>query len=337
MKYGKYFQGVIAGLIILCLTYVGVVYAQVGAPTKSSEIRHKTLLVKHELYQKMPKDQNKLVFISGSNSLQGLSCQQIEEEIEINCFNGGIAFALGIDYIFYNAKKWVKPGDVVLLPLEYESYLYNGEPNNTAIDYIFARDYPYFKQSGWDTQMKFMGGVSFLRLVEGIESRDKNEDIDLEEQFSRMNEYGDATIMFEETMTAEQIEKRDKLPPWQSLIKSHYVSESKGLSSIEKFIKYCRDNDIEVLATWPNTIRFEIYQQPNTQSLFKSIADFYAHLEVPIIGTPEQAMYDISLFYDSQYHLHNRGVKIRTADLIEQLKPHLTDKTHIRIRNTEIS
>ena len=78
--------------------------------------------------------------VSGSNALQGISCKQIQKELEVDCFNGATTYALGVEYYLYNDRKWIRPNDIVLLPLEYEAYVYDGEINNALVDYTMSRD-----------------------------------------------------------------------------------------------------------------------------------------------------------------------------------------------------
>ncbi|NEO00101.1 MAG: hypothetical protein F6K50_32935 [Moorea sp. SIO3I7] len=78
-----------------------------------------------------------------------------------------------------------------------------------------------------------------------------------------------------------------------------------------------------MIATWPNTIWFDVYQEPRQQYFFKSIEHFYQRLGVTILGKAEDFMYDKSMFYDTSYHLHDLGVNHRTQQLIDLIKPYL--------------
>ena len=104
------------------------------------------------------------------------------------------------------------------------------------------------------------------------------------------------------------------------------IQSTYGMAAIEKFVHWCRDNQIQVLATWPNTIWFDSYKEPSVQDAFESIKKNYESLDVPIVGKPEEAMFDMSLFYDSAYHLHDRGVRVRTEQLISSLRPYLANQ-----------
>ena len=74
---------------------------------------------------------------------------------------------------------------------------------------------------------------------------------------------------------------------------------------------------MKAIATWPSTVNFEQYQQPGAQAFFQSIKNLYQTLNVPILGTPEEFMYEKSLFFNSVYHLSDRGRTQRTRQIMD--------------------
>lgn len=76
-------------------------------------------------------------------------------------------------------------------------------------------------------------------------------------------------------------------------------------------------HQVRAIATWPSTVYFEEYQQPAAQAFFESIKNLYQTLNVPILGTPEEFMYEKSLFFNSVYHLSDRGRTQRTLQIMD--------------------
>ena len=58
-------------------------------------------------------------------------------------------------------------------------------------------------------------------------------------------------------------------------------------------------------------------------AIFKTIIQFYQNLGVPVLGLPQDFMYEKDLFYDSIYHLNNEGIEIRTQQTLTLLKRYL--------------
>ena len=61
-------------------------------------------------------------------------------------------------------------------------------------------------------------------------------------------------------MTAEQYNKLNKLRAIK--ISRNLSYETAEFRLIKNFIDWCSSHNIRVIATWPNTIRFDDYQKP---------------------------------------------------------------------------
>lgn len=311
---------------MVCLVvYLAAIFYQLGVPIseRNSSIHHvytfKTNLMRLT-------EQPKLLIVAGSNANAGISCQTIQATTGVSCLNGGVHAGIGLDYLFARARTWLNPGDIVLLPLEYNHYLYNGIPNERFIDHILAHDPQYLRSLDFSSQVRFLTGISFKRLGQGIFARltrsQVSQAIAITAEEVNKNKYGDNTHQREADITPELRERIANLEP---LPIGGYLKSSYGLKEIAKFVNWCQQHQIKVLATWPNTIWFDYYQQPQPQAFFQSIEDFYRNLDVPVLGQPESAMYDKSMFYDTIYHPHDRGKLQRTKELISLLRPYLVD------------
>ena len=67
-------------------------------------------------------DRPKLVIIAGSNGLFSHRCEVMEPIVGTPCVNGSITAELGLAYMLELGQRLVKPGDTVLMPLEYTLY-----------------------------------------------------------------------------------------------------------------------------------------------------------------------------------------------------------------------
>src|SRR5438045_1491513 len=68
-------------------------------------------------------DSPKLLILAGSNALYSHSCKTLEIALSVPCTNLGIARGIGFDYLFASFKPIMNKGDIVYMPLEYDSYL----------------------------------------------------------------------------------------------------------------------------------------------------------------------------------------------------------------------
>jgi hypothetical protein len=67
----------------------------------------------------------------------------------------------------------------------------------------------------------------------------------------------------------------------------------------------------------------KVHESPTWVAFFKGEAAFYGSAGVPVLGSPQMFLYeDHSLFFDTPYHLTQRGKRIRTSQLIALLRPY---------------
>ncbi len=320
-KYLSYLGLLVFTFLICLVIFLGAVFYQLGTPTIGLSGWINNLYVNKSQIA-LSLQTPKLIIAAGSNALYGISCQAIVEEAGIPCLNGATQAAMGTDYIFSKVKQWAKPQDIILLTLEYHLYKEIGVPNDVLIDYVMSYDSQYLFSLNWLQQLKFIGGITFPRLFEGIltKATPSISAESLKNPNLYLNEYGDTIQNSESTITAKLLQTIDDLEPF---VLQGYIQSSYGMKSIHKFVEWAREHNIQVIATWPNMVNFSIYQEPKQQEYFKSIKDFYQGIGVPILGEPEDFMYEKSMFYDTIYHLHDRGVSQRTRQTLDLLLPYL--------------
>ena len=317
MSYFKYLGYIIVGFLIACLIFVGIVFYQMGAPTQTSRWIYELETIKTS-YVKSIKTP-KLLLVSGSNTLYGVSCEKMWQVTKLNCVNTALTQELGLDYILNHARNLAKPKDTILMPLEYQLYLSEGVPSELAIDYVFAYDPNYLKSVDLLTQIRYIGGISFQRLTEGIFAKLKPSSSHKKYE-SRINQYGDTLDNSKAKMTAKQFEA---MANWTPFTLDKYTLDNYAQKRITEFIDWCKKNNITVIATWPSIVKFDTYQTTGTKDFFQSIENLYQSIGVPVIGKAEDFMYEKPLFFNSVYHLNDEGRDQRTRQILELIQPYL--------------
>lgn len=324
MKLKKYLFQVLLGFLISTLVFLSLVSFQIGSPTESSRWIYEINTIKSRIAKSI--NQPKLIVVSGSNGLFGISCKMIQKETEFPCVNGASNAGLQLDYILDFAQNLASERDTVLLALEYGMYKYYNDNtvNDVLIDYVLARDSDYIISSNLIRKINLLGSISFKRLTRGIIAKFKPPKKRTDGyQSNTINDYGDETNNREANMTEYHYQRLASEKPTRALLEGGYISSTAGMNLIEQFVNWCRQSNIRVIATWPNTLWFEEYEKPEAEKYFQSIKDFYQSINVRILGEPKDFMYDRSFFYDTIYHLNDRGTRIRTKKLIELLSPYL--------------
>ena len=321
----RYLISTAIGFIACCIGFVLLVFLQMGGATESSRYIDEIHDIKTEAAVNVL-DQPKLLVIGGSNALFGISCEQIQEQTSFPCVNGATQAGLGIKYMFDRAESWLHPGDTVLLALEYFHYRDGDRANDMVIDYVFAHDPDYLKRADLKTKFQFFSGISFIRILRGLAAKlSPPPPRSGGYQSETLNALGDETNNSAEQRPPEGVNRIQTAPPLDvSSLKA--ASHNSGIQTIESFVEWCANHQVKVLATWPNTIWFEKYSQPDNQALFRDIEALYDRLAVPMLGEFSDFMFARSMFYDTGYHLHDRGVEIRTQLLTQHLEPFINAK-----------
>jgi hypothetical protein len=305
-----------------CIIFLLVVFYQIGAPTETSRWIDEIYTIKSSIANSIKTP--KLVVVAGSNVLFGISCQMINEATELPCVNAGTHAGLGLDYILNRVHSLVKPGDIVLLSLEYELYQDNGIPSVQLIDYVFSRDPKYLLAVDFIKQTYFITWISYDRLGIGIAAKLKPpQPLTVGYQSQNLNRYGDETSNLKSNLTEIQKEMLEQSKPLKADVN---IVTGYAKQSIRNFIKWCGNKQIKVLVTWPGTIWFETYREKKKLDFFDSLEYFYRQQDISILGKPIDFMYNKSMFYDTSYHLNQQGVHQRTQQVINLLRPYLENK-----------
>lgn len=312
MPYQKYLKAVLFSFLVCWIIFSLAVLYQLGAPTESSRWIYELHNIKSSAAKSIKTP--KLLIVSGSNALFGISSQMITQETGVPTVNTAIHAGLGSDYIFYRARSLAKNGDTVLLPLEYELYISGARSTDLLIDYVLARDPKYLITHPW-----FIALTSLQRVKTGISDKlHPPSKLEWGYQSKTINSSGDETNNRAADMTAEQHQIINKLRAIK--ISKQLSYDSPEFKIIRNFIDWCYRHNIKVFATWPNTIWFDTYKKPIYQDFFHKIEGFYKSIGVPVLGKYSDFMYDKSMFYDTHYHLNDRGTRQRTKQLIDLLK-----------------
>ncbi len=246
------------------------------------------------------KQGKKIVIFSGSNSLYGVNSKYIHETTGLPVVNFGIHMGLE-HYIFHEAEKILKPGDIVIMPLEFSIYKKDSStvPSQLA-EYIVTYGKDYVKQL---TPIQKLG-LSFylIKLIityHGLDC-DKLDDKTL----GQTNDFGDFTANEGIVPDIQNNRKFIKI--------EEAIPKNNKNFSLYDFIQYCKNNNIKLYATNPFHYHRQEYSGQE-QEAFNNIKNFYEKNGVEFIGDINTgAVYDEKLIYDFGYHANDAGQKIRS-------------------------
>jgi hypothetical protein len=312
INYKKWIIYTAIGLFCSCLIYLMLVSHFYSVQTKDISWIHNCMIIKEKIAISIKGA--KLVFGGGSATLFGIRTKDIQEKLGVPCVNMGIHQGLTISYQLYSLKKVLKKGDIVILPLEYSSFSYDGDLSKITIDYVISYDKEYLKHIPIIESLQYIASISPMHLLDSIQII-KIEDINNRYDSYNLNDYGDETS----NIGKKNLDQEYKIaPPFAAM--SNNFNETKGLEEISKFNVWCKQHGIMLYVTYANTLYYKDYDNHTYRNYFDKLAKYFADHNILTIGKPSDFFFNEDLCYDHPYHLNREGVTIRTQQLINMLE-----------------
>lgn len=306
-----------AGLFLLAL-HVGLFFTQLGVETESSRWIHDALELKRN--RALSIEGPKLLLIAGSGTLYSFEAEALERRLKIPTVNCGLHAGLGVEYILHAYSDLVKKGDIVVLPLEYVSYHYDGNTSATLADFASSRDPAWIIQSPavfFNTAFSF----SFSDLILRNRKRFKPDrhwvghyDV------TYLSAHGDKTNTGKELITKQLSDELDTYKPMQL---RPFSQDSAAVKVISSFIRHCQNQGAEVFLTFPVTLNYPEYQYSNFVETVRQRVTHFQTTGVEILGNPDDFLFPREMFFNTFYHSNADGRALGTRKLGDLLEPHL--------------
>jgi len=300
--------------------FIAMLYTQFGAETQSSRWTYEIVHKKQEIAAKVPGP--RLLLVGGSSGLFGLDARVIQEETGCRAVNFSSHAGLGLEYILYLAEKTAKPGDTILLSLEYE-FFESGFSYEVYDDYLLAHDPDYFRQLSWWEKAQMATRVSFTRIQRGWSiKRGKPEKSRPHAPYAdALNDYGDE--INNGVANRPSPPARDLGLKAEPLLQGLPSGPTDGAEALKAFFAWAKANHVTVLATFPNIIYHPEYDEPPGRQAVEAINAFYKSQGITVVGTARDAMLPADQFFNTYYHLTKEAAEARTRRLVPELKPYL--------------
>jgi len=288
----------LAAILVGLLAYLGL---HLGVLRKPLTIGYIKSAYEYKLdYARRLGSARKIVVIGGSSSLFGVRCQTIATETGIPCVNLAVTAGLGIDLILAKAEEAIRPGDIVLMPLEYDFYSSEAKvmrTNSTANTYMATYDRPLLARQELRRVMAALLVVS------------------LQDAYSSVAEMGLGASGFQRRFTLAQLTPEGDMSGHSLALAGEYsgyvstlagivpseiglASERDGGKLIAAFVDRHRQRGDHVYGTYPTTI-----DDGAPAPAFAEVEEFWRRIGAGFLATPGFSRYPRADFYDTAYHL----------------------------------
>ena len=321
----SFFLAIPAGLLLAVAGYFLLFRLQLGAPTPASRWCFEIIRKKRAAADAIQAP--KLMIVSGSSGLTGISAEEIHRATGFPTVNFGIHAALGPYCILRIARESLRPGDTVLLAFEYELYGYGdlmaAGTDELFIDYVLSRDPDYVRAlpPGQYAKLALLTpGSRIWRGVKSIFAKPKPEPVWQVFRSENISPLGDQLGCTREARPAQ----------FASLIVTSIAlahglpDEPPGFPAFREFCAWSRSHGIRVLATFPNIAHLPEYDQPAAEKTPRQIRALFESMGVPVLGEARDSFLPADDFFDTLYHpLHSAAIG-RTRRLLIHLAPYLS-------------
>jgi hypothetical protein len=277
----------------------------------------------------------RILVVGGSGVLFGIKASLITEATGIPAFNLGVTAGMGGKYIMHRAAELMRPGDIVLLILEYD--LHDTGTGNFPdwidpyfIDFMTQGDPDYLRAMPWRFQMELAMRQTFRSLRRGIQARFKPDRPVVDERFyavENIDQHGDMI----------RHHREEKPPALRTEYRGDAVAlgvmdtSSGGWPDVRDFLALARERGVKVIAAYSNVADDSAYADPGFGEKVELLRRFYAEHGAPMLGDAADAFFPGPDVFDTVYHPVHEAAEARTRRLIELIRPQLDPEEAKRV------
>ncbi len=265
-------------------------------------------------------DEPKIVIIGGSSVAFGIDSKLMEEKLGMKVVNFGLYANLGTKLMIDLSKANINEGDIIILAPEMSeqtlSLYFNAETFMQALDgnpsmllNVDTKNYEAIVGASWKFAYE---KLNYLRTG----TRPENSGAYKKENF---NEYGDNVFdrpFNEMTQTTNVINLNfrtnysdDKDTEYEEYI--DYVND---------YIKFANRKGATVYYSLCPMNAAALGEKNNADVIYEYYRNLVNSLNCKVISNVNDYLMDEGYFFDSEFHLNNAGVTVRTVKLIDDIK-----------------
>ena len=338
----------------LCIFYFILIYLLIYFGNANTSLVHyyKTFLLKEI-------DKNERIIIdSGSNSHHGIFAEMLEEYFKIPSINIADVGAIPLHAKLARLEKFVKKGDILIMPLEYEYYSTENMKNNFFLDNIFFEFSWYFDFLSYKDKIALVFNIPFSSLISytsKIKSLIKNDlfdtnmhknnikflnqfynskidinkitDSELKDAFSnfKINKFGDYTYKGE--VIVSDIAKEWINNCQKSIFKGNI--NKKAVKLLDNFFENMKKRGVVVILTYPvvvgdNCYNFNTKTGLNFKFFLEDLKTKFS--DTIFIGNWQDSYFEKKYLLDTPYHVNQEAQIINTKRLIKLIEPYIKRK-----------
>jgi len=315
----KWFYPVFASLLVLFLIPVILISVITFAfPAVYKDTFVGELGDKYELLNAT--DEKKVVVIGGSSVAFGLDSAMMEEHLGRKVVNFGLYADLGTKLMIDLSKSNINEGDIIVIAPELNSQTlslyFNAETAIQAMDgswnmlaHVDSGDYESLIGAMW----KFASEKLNYTLTG---TRPENSGAYQKQWF---NKYGDNTFdrPYNTMVSTSKTISLDFRTNKNDSVTSEY---EQFIDYVNDYVEFCEKRGATVYFSFAPMNEAAMTDYNTAENVYNFYKNLCASLNCRVISDVTKSIMDEGYFFDSEFHLNNAGVTVRTAQLIDDIK-----------------
>jgi len=332
----KYLISILVGTITTGIFYFSPIFLLSPSPVSAEYWIREMIVIKRNIaltYQ----NKNKIFILAGSNALFNIDTRTLSNEFNLPVINYGLMGALPLETLFKEISEVAESGDIVILPLEPDSYCkekiegYREFEIRNAIAWNFL----YWKELSYIDKILAIRFVSSKFPIEIIAARFAQA-FNPESIAPRLNALNDVFILNKFNDPQKNIEVSlysiynvDTLGNIKNTNDSLYSGSPRRAdteieicaTSLDKIIRFKDLMALKGVKIYFANIPFVKIADLNYESIaifdsnFKSILSKIA----PVLDSRTNLIFPLPFFLNTELHLNSTGRELRTKLLIEAI------------------
>ncbi|WP_336281092.1 hypothetical protein [Cronobacter dublinensis] len=318
-----------------CLfSYYSLYAFQMGAPVKAEWWLKEVIVKKTDLLSKIDSPE-RIIIISGSNSLMGFDSSVIEKGTGIPTFNFGLHASLDMNYLSKIANGITRPGDIFIAPLEYSFYLRENRYSDWFINNMLGWGSDYLSGLGFIDKLMFFTHTEAKRVFEGLFATPRKvmaSEHDIKRfipngeyrgySYKSIKQNGDITTPDSSTNYVIDLVSSNGQVSNMLSYQSDKSPQDYSISQIVELKKTIESKGGKLIIIWPVSIESKLFNKNNESStrFINSIKSKMMESGIKVHCNPYEFNIPHGYFFDTYYHLNREGEKIRSAAVMNCLK-----------------
>lgn len=304
-----------AGFCAAALAWLGLIGAQLGEPTVASRWAFDNYAVKRAILASAPGP--RLIVVGGSSGLFDIRADILSRELRMPVVNFSNHAGLNLPYMLEQVEQVARPGDTLLLAMEYELYARDPwEINDYLMDYLAARDPGYLFRQRPDRLLRALMGMRVSRILQGYGHGVPH--YVAQPTSAYVHPHMDA---FGDSLGNNPVLKDDHSRYILATMGSLWIEvQDENFALMGAFVERCRARGIGLLAVMPPMKDWPEYGRAPFSAEIARIAAWHARAGIPLLLGFDAARFPAREMFDSRYHLDAVAAERYTRRLLDPLR-----------------